>query len=510
MPNQNNKNLRRSPVVVVVGHVDHGKTSLLDYIRKTTVAAKEAGAITQSIGAYEITHTPQTDAERTQNDAEKSLRSSALSQRTSAERITFIDTPGHEAFSKMRARGAKVADVAILVVAAEEGVKPQTKEAIQVLQSSKTPFIVAITKIDKPSADLERVKKDLAAHNVFVEGYGGDVSYQGVSSKTGEGVKELLDLILLAAEMEDLAYNPEGLAKGFILESRLDPRRGITTSLIIKDGKLKTGDDIVTATARGKVKILENFFGKKVPELSPSSPAIVLGFENPSQPGEEFQAGKLTAEELEAVKKISSANKFISAEAGNELTARIILKADVSGSLEALNEVLKKIPLGENQKLEILYQAVGEITDGDVKDAVATGAVIVGFGVYPNKAAESLARAQNIIIITHNVIYKLAEELEKVLRIVAKKETGAELEILALFSSQGQKQTIGGRVNRGAIKNKERLEIRREEKTLGQGKILNLQHKKMDVNVVNAGNECGLVIESNIKIEVGDKLIANS
>ncbi len=489
MSNKEDQKTRRSPVVVVVGHVDHGKTSLLDYIRKTTVAAKEAGAITQSIGAYEIEHPSASSGQ--------------------VQKITFIDTPGHEAFSKMRSRGAEVADIAILVVAADEGVKPQTKEAIQVLHDSKTPFIVAATKIDKPGADLERVKKDLAAHNVFLEGFGGDVSYQGVSSKSGEGVKELLDLILLAAEMEDLAYDPEGLAKGFILESKLDPRRGITTSLVIKGGKLKTGDDIATATAKGKIKILENFLGKKVPELLPSSPAIILGFENLPQLGEEFRAGKLSPEDLEAVKRISSANKFISAEAGNESTARIILKADVSGSLEALNEVLKKIPLGENQKLEILYQAVGEITDGDVKDAVATGAVIVGFGVYPNKAAESLARAQNIIIVTHNIIYKLAEELEKVLQKVAKKETGGELEVLALFSSQGKKQTIGGKINRGVIKNKMRLDIHRGEQVLGQGKILNLQQKKMDVGAVEAGKECGLVIESNIKIVVGDKLIGD-
>ena len=211
-----NQNLKRPPVVVVVGHVDHGKTSLLDYIRKTTVAAKEAGGITQSIGAYEIEH--------------------------SDRKITFIDTPGHEAFSKMRIRGAKIADVGILVVAADESVKPQTKEAIKALVDSETPFVVAITKIDKSNVDLEKVKNDLTANNVLLEGYGGAVSYQGVSSKTGEGIKELLDLILLTADLEELKYNPENLASGFVLEAKMDSKRGNSVTVILKDGKLKRGD----------------------------------------------------------------------------------------------------------------------------------------------------------------------------------------------------------------------------------------------------------------------------
>ena len=233
MNNENNNNLKRSPVIVVVGHVDHGKTSLLDYIRQTNVVAKEAGSITQATGAYEIEH--------------------------NKEKITFIDTPGHEAFSKMRVRGTRVADIAILVVAADESVKPQTQEAIKVLQESKTPFMVAITKIDKPSADIEKVKNDLTANGVLLEGYGGDISYQGISSKNGEGIGELLDHLLLVAEVEDLKYNPNALASGMVLEARMDSRRGNSVSVILKDGKLKKGDMIVTTTAKGKIKILENF-----------------------------------------------------------------------------------------------------------------------------------------------------------------------------------------------------------------------------------------------------------
>ena len=272
MAQENSKNLKRPPVVVVVGHVDHGKTSLLDYIRKTNVAGKEAGGITQSVGAYEIEH--------------------------GGKKITFIDTPGHEAFSKMRVRGAHVADIGILVVAADEGVKPQTKEALKALQDSETPFVVAMTKIDKPNADLDRVKNDLTANNVLLEGYGGNVSYQGVSSKTGEGVNELLDLILLTSDLEDLHYRPEHLASGIVLETKLDKQRGNTITVILKDGVLRRSDLIITPSARGKIKILENFLGKPVNELLPSSPAVILGFEILPEIGEEFMAGQLSEKDL--------------------------------------------------------------------------------------------------------------------------------------------------------------------------------------------------------------------
>ncbi len=483
MSDENSKNLKRPPVVVVVGHVDHGKTSLLDYIRKTNVVAKEAGGITQSVGAYEIDH--------------------------NGQRITFIDTPGHEAFSKMRARGAHVADVGVLVVAGDEGVKPQTKEALKALQVSKTPFVVAITKMDKPNADVEKVKNDLTANNIFLEGYGGNVSYQGVSSKTGEGINELLDLILLASEVEDLSYNPENLAHGAVLEAKMDNRRGNTVTVILKDGKLKKGDLIVTASASGKAKILENFLGKQAAELLPSSPAVILGFEDLPQVGEEFTAGKLTEAELKKVTKIVS-RKLESSNTKNKetQTTRVILKADVAGSLEALHDLLRKIPIKENQTLDIISQSVGEITDGDVKDAVATGAMILGFRSYPNKAAENLARAQNIIIVTDEIIYKLAEGIEKAFLEMGRSKFSGELEILAIFSGKGKIQTIGGRVNRGQIRAKSWLEIQRAEEMIGKGKILNLQQKKNDANAVSEGNECGLIFESDVKIQVGDKLLS--
>lgn len=483
MESDDNKNLKRPPVVVVVGHVDHGKTSLLDYIRKTNVAGKEAGGITQSVGAYEIEH--------------------------GAQRITFIDTPGHEAFSKMRQRGAHVADVGILVVAADDGVQPQTKEAIQALREAETSFVVAITKIDKSNADIETVKNELTANNVLLEGYGGNVSYQGVSSKTGEGVKELLDLILLAAEVEELSSDSNGLAKGIILETKLDKRRGNTVTAILKDGILKRGDSIVTSTASGKVKILENFLSEAVSELQPSSPAVILGFESLPEVGEEFIAGKLSAEDLAKARK-SAGRKLESKDTKNKesQTIRVILKADSAGSLEALYDLLRKIPIKENQTLDVISQSVGEISDGDVKDAVATGAMILGFRIYPNRAAENLARAQDIIIVTDEIIYKLVEGIEKAFLEMGQSKYSGELEILAFFSAKNDKQTIGGRVNRGQIRIKSWLDIQRGDNLIGKGKVLNLQQKKQDVNAVDAGNECGLILESEVKIEVGDKLLS--
>ena len=379
MNSQSNTKQVRPPIVVVVGHVDHGKTSLLDYIRKTNVAGKEVGGITQSVGAYEIEH--------------------------GDRKITFIDTPGHEAFSKMRARGAHIADVGILVVAADEGVKPQTKEALKALQDSKTPFVVALTKIDKPAADIDRIKNELMVSGVLLEGYGGNVSFQGVSSKTGEGIGELLDLILLASEMEDLSYDPAANASGIVLEAQLDNKRGNTVTIILKNGVLRRGDLIATETAKGKVKILENFLGESVSELAPSSPAVIIGFESLPAVGEEFKSGKLSDKEMAAVKK--SGKKFVALKVNDEQTVRVLLKADVSGSLEALHDLLKKIPLAGNQTLEIIAQSVGEISDNDVKDALAMKAIIIGFRVYPSRAAENLARVHNIKILTNEIIYKL-------------------------------------------------------------------------------------------------------
>ncbi len=472
---------KRPPVVVVVGHVDHGKTSLLDYIRKTNVVAKEAGGITQSIGAYEITHNNQ--------------------------RVTFIDTPGHEAFGKMRARGADVADIAILVVAADEGVKPQTEESIKVLQQSETPFIVAFTKIDKPNVDVDRVKNELLKYNVLLEGYGGNVSFQGVSAKTGEGINELLDLILLTAEMEEIQWNAQNIARGVILESKRDTRKGIVVHMIMKDGELKIGESIVTPTAKGKIKVMENFLGGQIQTAIPSMPVMILGFEELPEVGEEFRSGKLSEAELELVQKAKSLRSKSVAKKKGESIIRVILKADVAGSLEALNDLLRKIPFRSNERLEILDQSVGEISDGDVKNAIAMEAIILGFRTKANKAAEALARTHDARIVTNEIIYKLVEEIEKAFLEAVEKPPAGELEILAVFGISGDKQTIGGRIKRGLIRNKAWLEIKRGEDIIGKGKIINLQQKKNDVGQVEEGKECGLIFESGIPIQIGDALL---
>jgi translation initiation factor IF-2 len=524
--NQEKNLLPRPPIVVVMGHIDHGKTALLDFIRKTNVMAKEAGGITQSIGAYEITHT-QTYADSTQTNAD-SQRESASSQRESAYKITFIDTPGHEVFSKMRARGAKVADLGILVVAADEGVKPQTKEAIKILNESKTPFVVAVNKIDKTNVDIERVKQELMQAGVLLEGFGGNISWQAISAKTGQGINELLDLILLAAEMEGLTYSPEAKASGIIIESKMDSSRGLTAITIIKDGLLRVGDEIATTSAVGKVKILEDFLGERVDQLSPSSPALIIGFETLPQIGEEFFSGKIELVEIKPVRnEISNGVKPLQKEEAGvsvqpvpsdiqtEQKINLILKADVSGSLEALSGIIKTFP-----NIKIIGESVGDITDGDIKSAQNTGAVIVGFKTRVSKAAENLATAQGIKIITSEIIYELLKNLEDEFRAIEKPAVAGQLEILAVFDKggsranasllpkkSGKRQVVGGRVLLGTFKNNLSVKVQRQGQVIGEGKIINLQCQKQDVSQVSEEKECGLLLESDTIINIGDQII---
>lgn len=474
----NNQTLKpRPPIVAVMGHVDHGKTTLLDYIRKTKVAEKEAGGITQSIGAYEI---------------EKN-----------GQRITFVDTPGHEAFTKMRQRGAQVADIAILVVAADDGAKPQTIEAIKILQESKTPFVVAINKIDKNNADEDRVKNDLAKHGVDLEGMGGNISWHAISAKQGTGIEELLDLVILMWQMENPMYNPQSIAKGFILESRMDSRRGLVASIIVTDGILKVGDDIVTPSAGGKVKILENFIGERVDSLDPSSPALIIGFEEIPVIGESFEAG-----ELDLIKRQPTTPQIRPTSAlqtQEESGLKIILKADLSGSLEALVHVLSDIYIND-KKIKIMYQEVGEVTDGDIRQAVNFGAIIVGFNTRVSKSAENLARGQNVKVVTSNIIYRIVEALEDSMKAEEKEKEPGKLEVLAVFSQKNKKQLIGGKVVAGYLSINHKISIIRDGKELGFGRVTNLQQNKLDVKRVEDG-ECGLMVESPNEIQVGDTLI---
>lgn len=476
-------NKKRPPVVVVLGSVDHGKTTLLDYIRKTTVAAKEAGGITQAVGAYEIQH-----------------QSSSAQQ---IERLTFIDTPGHEAFSKMRSRGAKIADIAILVVAADDSVKPQTKESIKIIQETKIPYIVAINKVDK-QPDTNKVKNDLMQAGVLLEGYGGNISYQPISAKTGQGVGELLDLILLTADLEDLKYDPDQKAEGFILEAKLDARRGIIASAIIKNGALKVGDEISASYAGGKIKSLEDFLGKKISQAEACAPVLITGFNSLPNVGDEFKVGKLLP-----AKPASSTNITRPSTAGdtqNKNLLRLILKSDVSGSVEALSEVIRNLP-AQDKTIKIIEESVGEITDGDVKMAISTNAAIVGFKTRITKAAENLAREHRIQIIQSEIIYELIKAVEEEL-LTEKEKFEGKLEILATFSKKNRKQLIGGKVLEGEIKVSSFLQIERSKALLGRGKVLSLQQNKKEVKRVGAGLECGLIFESDIAISIGDILTA--
>ena len=468
----------RQPIVVVVGHVDHGKTTLLDYIRKTGVAEKEAGGITQAVGAYEAEH--------------------------KGKKITFIDTPGHEAFSKMRSRGAEVADVAILVVAADEGVKPQTLEAIKTLESSKTPYVVAITKMDKPGADIERVKADLAANNVSVEGYGGNISFHGVSAKTGEGIDNLLELVILTAELEHLGYNPDATPKGYVLEAKMNKNRGTEATIILKDGILRRGDDVATPSAKGKAKILENFLGKAVEELEAGEPALVLGFEGVPQVGEEF-----TARDISAVKSRGAEMIPNGKEAEKDKNALcLILKASDQGSLEALRDII--VHLDPTKPLKLVSIGVGEVGDNDVKLAISTDSSIIGFKTKVDKAAARLAETHKIKVITSEIIYDLVKVVQDFFTDLDKKTSLGELEVLAIFNQEKlSKQVVGGKVTHGSFRNRSLAGIKRGEQIVGQGRVTNLQTAKKDANSVGEGNEAGVMIGSDVPIAVGDHLIIN-
>ncbi len=461
--------MKRPPIVVVMGHVDHGKTTLLDYIRKTTVASREAGGITQSIGAYEIEH--------------------------NGNKITFLDTPGHEAFSKMRSRGAKVADLAILVIAADEGMKPQTKNALKYILEEKLSFVVAINKIDKPGADIDKIKQELSQNQVFLEGFGGDVSWHAISAKSGEGVGDLLDLVILASEIQGLVYDPKASGNGIILGTNLDPRRGLAVDAIVKDGTLRAGEQIFTPTTKGKIRSIANFIKKPIKEATPSMPIEILGFETQPLVGEEFSTDegvyKGRAVSVDALKD------------ENREGVKIILRANEAGSLEALEHVIEKI--NTTHPVLVVSKSIGDIYETDLKLAGTTGAVILGFKVKVDKAASTLMKTQKIIILASDIIYELEDALMK--RLEGEKDLlKRAIEILATFGVKDGRQIIGGKVSAGVIKNQEAFKIIRGEEVIGEGKIVNLQSGKKDVSEVAEGSELGLLVDATTPIAKGDKL----
>ncbi len=485
MSEKDDKNLiNRSPVVVILGHVDHGKSSLLEAIKDLKITSKESGGITQHIAAYEIEH--------------------------QSKKITFVDTPGHEAFSAMRSRGAKVADIAILVIAAEEGIKPQTKEAIKHIKETGIPMIVALNKVDKQQADPDRVKRELISEDVLVESMGGKIPSINTSAETKQGITDLLEMILLISEMENFQVDISEDPRGIIIESHLDSNRGITTTVIMQEGTLKVGDVIGTFSAVGKVKVMKNFQGKEVKEAIASNPVTILGFESVPDVGEEFRFFLNTEEAKKELGKEGS-ELFQKVDTGDREFLNVILKADVSGSLEAIEEVLKAIPQ-EKAVIKVLKAEVGDINDSDIKLAKASESMIIGFRVKANPIARKLALRERLRIVTFDVIYQLAEAVaqalgKKVAHEIVRKNLG-KLKVLAIFKTDKNGQIIGGKVINGEIKRGASLDIYRDEEKVGQGKIAKLQKEKKEVGEVGKGSECGMLYKGDIEVQEDDILEA--
>lgn len=488
----------RPPVVVVMGHIDHGKSTLLDYIRKTNITAGEAGGITQAVGAYEVLHQTAEGAK---------------------EPLTFIDTPGHEAFIAMRSRGAQMADIGVLVVAADDGVKPQTLESLKIIQEQKLPFIVAINKIDKPNTRPELVKEQLAEQQVFLEGYGGTIPAVNLSAKTGEGVPELLDLIVLTAQLSELTGEPAQPASGYVLEATVEARSGSRATVIIKNGTLRTGTWIVVGGAVSKVKQLQNFRGENVSELSFSSPAVVFGWSDRPEIGASFQTftDKQAAEDQvraatagQPVPPGSIKTPPASIADESVFFLPIIIKTDVAGTIEAVQREIKKLET-ERVRLRVLATGVGTITENDVKLAVADDkSLILGFNVKIERSTLATAERFGITVVTFPIIYQLSEWLAEEIKRREPKTVEETIvgvaTIIKIFSRDKDKQVVGGAVKEGQLINGRTVRLVRRGSMIGQGKIIELQQQKLATKEISAGNQFGMMIESKMTIAPGDTL----
>lgn len=491
--NENDKKnnmVARAPVVVVMGHIDHGKSTLLDYIRKTNVTEKEVGGITQNISAYEVLHKDDRGLDR---------------------KITFLDTPGHEAFSKMRERGAQIADIAILVVSAEDGVKPQTIEAWKTITENKIPCLVAINKIDKPSANIEKTKQELAENEIYLENYGGKIPCAEISAKTGAGIDNLLVLILILAEMENLQGSESEPASGFVIEANMDPKRGILATLIIKNGTIENGMTVAVEDSICSTRIIENFKGETVDSASFSSPIRIFGFDKIPQVGAGFKTFQKKGDAQEYAKNWKSAQNVATpakSEESNKKVIPIILRADVSGSLEAIEKEIAKIK-SEGAEFRIVSKGVGSISESDIK-SISDGkeAIVIGFNVKGDKSALETAEKRGIVISFFEIIYKmtewLTEEMEKKRPRIETIETTGRAKILRAFSRTKERQIVGGKVLSGKIVLGGTVKIMRREFEIGRGKIINLEKSKVKTSMVEEGTEFGMMVESKIEIAEGD------
>ncbi len=492
--------MARPPVVTIMGHVDHGKTSLLDAIRETEVAAGEAGGITQHIGAYQVHHDDRT--------------------------ITFLDTPGHAAFTAMRARGAKVTDVAVIVVAADDGVMPQTKEAIDHSRAADVPILIAVNKIDKDGAQPDRVRNELSADGLTPEDWGGDTVYCDVSAKTHEGLDNLLDMILLVSELEELAANPDAPASGTVIESQLDPGRGPVVSILVQRGTLKVGDALVAGPQWGRVRAMHDFTGDRVEEARPGMPVEVLGFDGVCEAGElvrtvendrrarqlaQERANRLKTEALarRQARKVSLEEVFSRAQAGDIKELNIVLKADVAGSLEALQDEIAKVPQ-EQVGINIIHSQTGGINESDVMLASASDAIIIGFNVRPLSDARRASEREGVDVRTYSVIYKITEDLrnamEGLLEAVEVEETVGEAEIKQTFKASKVGRIAGCLVTQGKVTRDASVRLVREGTVIWEGKLGSLRRFKDNVQEVEEGQECGIVLEGYADVKEGDML----
>jgi len=486
----------RAPIIAVMGHVDHGKTSLLDAIRKTNVTASESGGITQHIGASEVY--------------------------SNGQKIVFLDTPGHEAFTAMRARGAHATDIAVLVVAADDSVKPQTIEAISHARAANVPIIVAINKIDKPGADLTRVKQDLTERGVLIEEWGGETIVVPVSAKTGEGIDTLLEMILLQAEVLELKANPNRLAMGTVIEARLDKNRGPVATLLVLNGTLQAGMSVVAGTCSGKIKAMTNFKGDAIRKAGPATAVEILGLTDVPEAGDEFNAVKedkvareiaehrrikLREEVMARNSSITLEQLFSQIQEGEIKELNLIIKGDVQGSVEALTQSLEKLK-NENVKVRIIHTGVGTVTESDIMLANTSGAIIIAFNVRPSTAISSMAERESVEIRTYRVIYDVIDEVEAAMKgmldPVFKEVVMGKIEIRNTFKVPGAGIIAGAYVLEGKVQRNAEIRLVRDGIVVHEGKISSLKRFKDDAKEVAKGFECGIGIENYNDIKEGD------
>ena len=487
----------RAPVIVVMGHVDHGKTSLLDYIRKSSVAAGEAGGITQAIGAYQV--------------------------KVNDKTVTFLDTPGHEAFTAMRARGAMVTDIAILVVAGNDGIMPQTVEAINHAKAAEIPIVVAVNKMDLPGADAERVKQELTKYDLLAEDWGGDTIVVPISAKTGQGIEELLENVLLVAEMRELKANPNRAAKGAVIEARLDKGRGPVATLLVQNGTLKQGDIIIAGTAVGRVRAMTDYRGRRLKAAGPSVPVEITGMGEVPGAGDDFYAvadermartlAEQRKEEQKAAaaapmaKKVSLDDLFSQMQQGELKTLNIIVKADVQGSAEAVKSSLEKLS-NEEVRVRVIHSAVGAINESDVMLASTSNAIIVGFNVRPDQQAKAMAARDKVDMRMYRVIYECLEEIEAAMKgMLAPTFKEVELgrvEVRHVYKISNVGVVAGSYVLEGKVTRNAQLRLVRDGIVIHEGEIATLQRFKDSVREVAAGYECGITLEKFSDIKVGD------